>query len=533
MHVTRVRIKNYRLLERFEVELNPQLNIVVGDNESGKSTFLEAVNLALTFRINGRSLHSEIHPHLFNANAVEQYLQALLDGKPIVPPAILIEVYFDNDSALSRLKGTNNSRKDDVPGVRIEIKYNEIFNKEYAEYIAKPELIRTIPVEYYSSHWFSFADEEITWRSIPMRPSFIDASTIRNDLSANRYVVDMIKTILEPKELVDMALSYRLMKDRFLGEEKVKAINEKLAIKKNEISNKIVSMSLDTSSRTGWEMGVIPHFDDIPMSLIGKGEQNAVKIKLAMGAQENSHIFLIEEPENHLSFSNLNVLIKSISDKRAAKQLIITTHSSFVLNKLGVESVLLFANNRSITLKALTPETHDYFLKLPGHETLRLILAKRAILVEGPSDELIVQKAFASKHSSMPLEAGVDVITVNSLAFKRFLEIASMLGTEVDVVTDNDGDIEALKSKYADYLGVAAKANIRIHFDNDIIYKTLEPQLLKVNGLKTMCEVLERKFSNDTELLKFMESNKTECALRFFETKIKWKAPEYVERALR
>ncbi|MFO1076057.1 MAG: TOPRIM nucleotidyl transferase/hydrolase domain-containing protein, partial [Geminicoccaceae bacterium] len=53
--------------------------------------------------------------------------------------------------------------------------------------------------------------------------------------------------------------------------------------------------------------------------------------------------------------------------------------------------------------------------RLPGHDTLRLILAKRSILVEGPSDELVVQAAFKKKHGKMPLEAGVDVISVNSL----------------------------------------------------------------------------------------------------------------------
>jgi len=252
-----------------------------------------------------------------------------------------------------------------------------------------------------------------------------------------------------------------------------------------------------------------------------------------MEATENCHLFLIEEPENHLSFSNLNSLIKGISEKRADKQLIITTHSSFVLNKLGIEHVLLFANNKCITLKALKPETHDYFLKLPGHETLRLILAKRAILVEGPSDELIVQKAFYLKHGKMPLEAGVDVITVNSLAFPRFLEIAVLLDVEVDVVTDNDGDIDAIQKKYVDYIGKAARDNIRIQYDDDIAFRTLEPQLLKANGLALMNEVLESKFLNDTDLLLYMAKNKTDCALRFFESNINWKCPEYVERAIK
>src|ERR1700677_1154493 len=60
-------------------------------------------------------------------------------------------------------------------------------------------------------------------------------------------------------------------------------------------------------------------------------------------------------------------------------------------------------------------------MRLPGHDTLRMILARRAILVEGPSDELIVQAAYVKHHGKMPLDDGVDVISVNSLAFPRLL----------------------------------------------------------------------------------------------------------------
>jgi predicted ATP-dependent endonuclease of OLD family len=72
-----------------------------------------------------------------------------------------------------------------------------------------------------------------------------------------------------------------------------------------------------------------------------------------------------------------------------------------------------------------------------------MILAEQTILVEGPSDELIVQKAFFQAHGKMPLEAGVEVISVNALAFKRFLDIAKLLEIDTYVVTDNDGSTRA------------------------------------------------------------------------------------------
>ena len=167
-------------------------------------------------------------------------------------------------------------------------------------------------------------------------------------------------------------------------------------------------------------------------------------------------MLLIEEPENHLSHSNLNMLLDDIKEDCADRQVIITTHSGFVLNKLGIDNLRLISHGgKAATLMVLTPDTKDYFMKLPGYDTLRLILSKRSILVEGPSDELIVQRAYKDKHKKLPLEDGVDVISVGSLAFKRFLEIAALLNLNVRVVTDNDGDVTALKVKYSAYLNGA------------------------------------------------------------------------------
>src|SRR5690606_14824630 len=144
-----------------------------------------------------------------------------------------------------------------------------------------------------------------------------------------------------------------------------------------------------------------------------------------------AQVILIEEPENHLSHSNMQKLINQISEKCEGKQLIITTHSTYVLNKLGLDKVVLMNNGKHITLRDLNEDTYNYFKKLPGYDTLRLLLADKAILVEGPSDELIVQKAYLQKHNRLPIEDGIDIITVRGLSFKRFLEIADLLKKQV------------------------------------------------------------------------------------------------------
>ena len=327
MHITKAVIKNYRCLRDCTTILNDTLNVIVGNNECGKSTLLEAIHLTLSGQLNGRPLVTELHPHLFNQAAVREYIEALQAGSVAPPPTILIELYFVDIPELAKCKGTNNSLKENVPGVTLIIEFNEDYNAEYASYVADPKLIRTVPIEYYSIRLRTFADSEVTPRAIPIKTSLINASTIRNNAAASRYVVDNMKDSLSRKEQVDLALSYRLMRDRFLDEAKVAAINAELAKKKGKISSKTLSVSLDTSSRTSWETGVMPQLDEIPMTLVGKGEQNSVKIKLALETSAESHLVLIEEAENHLSHSNLNALIEHISKNQADRQLLITTHS--------------------------------------------------------------------------------------------------------------------------------------------------------------------------------------------------------------
>jgi hypothetical protein len=242
-------------------------------------------------------------------------------------------------------------------------------------------------------------------------------------------------------------------------------------------------------------------------------------------------MILCEEPENHQSPGSLNILVRKIAERCEGKQVLVTTHSSFVLNKLGLDSLVLLTPASGVRLTELPEDTLEYFKKLSGYDTLRVVLAKRVILVEGPSDELLVQRAYRDEHDGrLPLEDGVDVINVRGLSFKRFLDIAKPLGTRVDVVTDNDGvDPTDVLTKYADY---ADAEHITIHVGSYEGGKTLEPQLLHANGRQTLNDLLDREDPDDDALSKWMESNKTDCALKLFETSKSVKMPKYIRDAV-
>lgn len=67
MYIEKVKIKNFKCFEDiFEVAFNQGVNIIVGNNEAGKSTLLEAIHLCLTGMLNGKYLRNELSPYLFN-----------------------------------------------------------------------------------------------------------------------------------------------------------------------------------------------------------------------------------------------------------------------------------------------------------------------------------------------------------------------------------------------------------------------------------------------------------------------------------
>ena len=110
MIIEKVIIENYKSFEgRFEVDLSEDINLIVGNNEAGKSSILECINIALTGTISTRYILYELNPFYFNQSAVQKYLASLHnDGAKLPLPEILIEIYCRDDDAYADYKGINN-----------------------------------------------------------------------------------------------------------------------------------------------------------------------------------------------------------------------------------------------------------------------------------------------------------------------------------------------------------------------------------------------------------------------------------------
>lgn len=545
MAIKKIKILGFKIFkELFEIEFNNKTNIIIGNNESGKSTILEAINLALTGLYCGKSVKTELSQYLFNNKMVEEYIASVNNGTPLAPPAIRIEVYFD-DNIDAQFEGNFNTDKTSSEGIIFEIAFADKYRDEY-ETLVKERTMLSLPIEYYEITWTSFSRQAITTRNIPIKSAMIDSSSYRYQNGSDVYISKIVKDLLEPEEITAVSQAHRKMKESFVNDDSIKAINSRISSDSSIIDGNI-SLTVNLGTKNAWENSLTTQLNNIPFGFIGKGAQCIMKTELALKQKKSqkAQVILIEEPESHLSFSRLNSLIDSIQEKYNDKQLIITTHSSFVANKLGLDNITLLKENKKLKLNDLN--SADFFKKMPGYDTLRFILCKKAILVEGASDELVVQKAYMDQNNGkLPIYDQIDVISVG-LAFLRFLEIASILGINVSVVTDNDGSIDALEKKYDDYLNNHKKSNIEICYDEAVDegelvigdkpynYNTLEPKLLKANNndISLFNTILGTNYKDLDDLRKYMKNNKTEVALAIFDTKEKIKFPRYILEAIK
>ena len=534
LKISKLKIINYKLFQNVIIEMNDTMNIFVGENDSGKTTILEALSMVLTGKIGGSNIANRVNLDWFNTNVRKGFIKAIKAGNTPALPTIEIEAYFstpDEDEISTKVyKGTNNSLHEDTEGVKVEILFDTQYSTVYKQLLSDGK-IKDIPIEYYKVNFRSFAIPEYYAQTTAKKVACIDTTKRDYGPVLSRFVSGSINEYLTEEDMTELRHAYRANRHEFTDNQAVKRLNEKLQ-QSHSFDGKVITLNLRESGIDEWKGDMSISLDGIPLENSGLGTQNMFKSEIFLLQNSDVDILIIEEPENNLSYANMSVLISKLSESKE-KQLFISTHSSFVANKLGLQYLHLVANNGIIPFKMLSQDTYDYFLKLPGYNTLRILLANHAILVEGPADELIVQRAYIDNYGKQPIEAGIDVVTVDSLAFQRYCELSSLIKKPITIVTDNDGNVQKVKERYKKY---GELVTLCVESDNSL--NTLEPSVLAVNldnfeEFKAIVYYGKDIESRDIESIKnFMLGNKTEWSMRVLTSKKRIKYPTYILEAI-
>jgi len=514
MKITKIKLFNYKQFKELSIDLNDDINLLIGDNDSGKSSILEAINLCLTGYYRNQNLRNNLTSEIFNKEVVSEYLKSLKTHNKKNPPTLKIELYVKDIDA-SFMGALCSDPGSDNCGFMYEVALDEAFRGLYNPWIENESEVKSLPIEYYKIEWQTFASHSVSPKLIPLKCSFIDSTNYIYQNGSEAYISRNISNNLEPMDQVALSQKYREALLSFENDETIKNINNKDEIKNSGLNNKNVSISIHDGNKNDWLNAIVVKLDNMNYPLLGQGMQSMFKIKLALSHKKinEKNLILIEELENHLSFLNLQKFTQEISNMLNGKQLIITTHNSFIINKLNLKNIILINSGDCVKFDNLDPDTQNYFQKLDGYDTMKMFVSNKIILCEGPADELIITKAYLVKYSKLPQDDGVQIICVGS-SVKRFLEISKKLpNTKVSVVLDNDKKLDELKERLISYLHVSCENLFTGSNDEEW---TLEPCLIKSFGEAFLKKLFDYTGSN---LEKYMISNnnKTDCALKIFD----------------
>ncbi|MBY6188458.1 AAA family ATPase [Marinobacter hydrocarbonoclasticus] len=519
--ITEIKLINFKKYQYFSVAFDPELNLLIGDNEAGKSTILTAIELVLggsKGKVENIGLEN-----LFNTSVVQSFLEG--DKKIENLPVLIAELHLNEQDNLS-LYGRNNIDGIQSNGLQLICEPSEDLSHEISQVLAQPRA--NFPFEYYSVRFSTFAGEAYTGYRRFVKYLMLDSSQINNEYATKEYIKTVYESRVDQTQRIGLQNDYRQQKCQF-KEERLQPIND-------AIEN--YQFSIRTDSKSNLETDLTITEDNIPLHNKGKGRQCFIKTEFALERgtpNQELDVLLLEEPENHLSHTNMKKLVNRISESEA-KQIFIATHNSLISTRLDLRKTLFMSSTSPdpLLLRDLPEDTAKFFTKAPDNNILEFVMSPKIILVEGDAEYMLIEQLYKNVTSSTPDKDDVHIISVGGTSFKRYLDISKLLNIRTAVIRDNDGDKQTnCIDAFTDYTG----DNMAVFCDDDDANWTFEICMLGVNTdicNELFSKKLRKKPNKDemTTIPEYMLNNKAEVAYELLDKKSdELVAPEYIARA--
>ena len=257
------------------------MNIFVGENDSGKSSVLEAIQIAARGRLGRTSIDNLVSPNIFSKCNRDSYINALQNNETKSLPEILIEIYFnDHEKKYSILCGTNNYLSLDCPGIRIKIEFDDTYSDIYQTMLVNKQ-IKDIPVEYYKVSKTYFSGEVINYRAPLYRIELMDTSHHDYSNTTDRYISSVLDSYLSEEEKVVIKASYNQAISDFRNNETVRDIIKNIKLESLEaihFGTTEIQAKNDVLQSISDKLEIIHEL--IPLSYRGTGTQNLIQVAL-------------------------------------------------------------------------------------------------------------------------------------------------------------------------------------------------------------------------------------------------------------
>jgi len=178
-------------------------------------------------------------------------------------------------------------------------------------------------------------------------------------------------------------------------------------------------------------------------------------------------ILAAEEPEAHLHPNAQKTLFRQLSDING--QMILSTHSPFLAAMADLYQIRsLVKTEAGVVAHQISHVMSNEDKKVIAREVLakrgELLFAKCILLCEGVTEEQVLPAMFAIYINSSPWDIGVSCVSVGGKNYGPYVRMASSFGIPTCILSDNDGntktDITAQIRRLSKEMGITLGADL-------------------------------------------------------------------------
>lgn len=512
-------IKGFKKFSELTVPFNEHMNILVGENEAGKSTILESIKVVLNQQY--RNADKSVLKDLFNRSQIDSFQE-----KPSIETLPKIQIEIDlaldvNEKNTEYFYGENNRNNTVDFGIKFECVFNEDIGANLVDVINNGE----IPYEYYNLSWTTYAKQPYYLIRRPL--NFISIDTSENDTNSSFNYFNRT-----------------LFNSRYSEEERIASKNKF----RNELNKMFKSIELDdidehrqfgiNDKKVILESVLSVYENSIALENKGSGMSSLIKTQIALDKSKNNlDVILMEEPENHLCPTNLRTMLAEIEKRQADSQIIIATHNNLIASRLNLKNIIWITDDKIKSLNDIPETDAKFFIKADNNSFLQLLLSKKAILVEGATEFLLLPLLYTQITGRTIEQDKISIISCNGISYSRYLGVINNADKKVVVLTDNDKSNTKVK-KASEF----NNENIlqHIYMDSDIDEGwTWEACFYKLNkeALENLITVEQnaKYLFYDTDygqVLGKMLNNKVDTAYKMLESDFQFEIPQYIKDAI-